>query len=223
VSVDGAVLTALAAGALGSAHCGVMCGPLVVAGCSRRSTIATRDALGYFGGRLVAYAAVGAVLGHLGRHALCILPMGTLEAVGVAAVAIAAAYRGVQLLRGAPSAPKLVPLRGRPRGGVLALLGDLWPRRGLGLGLATSIMPCGLLVPAWALAAGTASAASGAVVMAAFSAATLPGLVLPLAGRRLLQRAIDGLPRAAHGLAWCVLAAWVAVRPLLVATGACHF
>jgi sulfite exporter TauE/SafE len=231
VTVDGAVFTALAAGALGSAHCAAMCGPLAVAGCSRGRGVATRDAAGYFGGRLVAYATVGAVLGHLGRHALCILPMAALETVAIAAVAIAAAYRGVWLLR-PPSPPKLVPLRGKPRG-LFALLADLWPRRGIGLGLATAVMPCSLLVPAWALAAGTASAASGALVMAAFSVATLPGLLVPLAGRQLLQRATTGLPRAAHGqrssaerlggLAWCVLAAWIAVRPLLVVTGACHF
>jgi sulfite exporter TauE/SafE len=151
--------------------------------------------------------------------------MGALEAVAIAAVALAAAFRGVQLLRGGalPNAG-LVTLRRKPEGaGLVALTSELWPRRGLGLGLATSVMPCGLLVPAWALAAGTAGAASGALVMAAFSIATLPGLVVPLAGRRLLQRALDGLPRAAHGVAWCALAAWIAVRPLLVATGACHF
>jgi uncharacterized protein len=253
LTVDGAVFTALAAGALGSAHCAAMCGPLAVAGCSRGSRLSARDAIAYFGGRLVAYATVGAVLGHLGRHALCILPMGVLEAVAVAAVAVAAAYRGIQLLRGAPSTPMLVALRGKPRG-IIALVSDIWPRRGLGLGLATSVMPCGLLVPAWALAAGTASATSGALVMAAFSAASLPGLLIPLAGRRLFQRAVAGLPaerlggqrssaerlggqrssaerlggqrssaERLGGLAWCVLAAWIAVRPLLVATGACHF
>jgi sulfite exporter TauE/SafE len=225
VTVGGAVVTALAAGALGSAHCVAMCGPLAVAGCSRGARLSARDAAGYFGGRVVAYAAVGAVLGHLGRHALCILPMGTLEAVAIAAVAIAAAYRGIRLLRGAPPR-QLVPLRGKRRGvwGILALLADLWPRRGLGLGLATSVMPCGLLVPAWALAAGTASATGGALVMATFAVATLPGLLVAVAGRRLLQRAVEGLPpERLAGLAWCVLAAWLAIRPLLVATGACHF
>jgi len=59
--------------------------------------------------------------------------------------------------------------------------------------------------------------------MAVFSLATLPGLLVPLAGRSLLQRVVDRLPRSAFGLAWCALAAWIAVRPLLVATGACHF
>jgi sulfite exporter TauE/SafE len=79
-----------------------------------------------------------------------------------------------------------------------------------------------MLLPAWALAAGTASAPAGAAVMVVFSLATLPGLLVPLAGRRLLQRVLSKLPAQAHGLAWCALALWMAVRPLLVASGACH-
>jgi sulfite exporter TauE/SafE len=225
VILESAVLTALATGALGSAHCAAMCGPLAVAGCTRGAGVSGKAAAGYFGGRLVAYATVGAVLGHLGHHALCILPMDTIERIAIAAVATAAAWRGISLLRGKRSTDQILPLRRKQSGptGIFALLGQLWPKRGLGLGLATGIMPCGLLLPAWALAAGTASALSGAVVMAVFSVATLPGLLIPLAGRRLLQRVLDRLPRAAHGLAWCALAAWIAVRPLLVASGACHF
>jgi sulfite exporter TauE/SafE len=183
-----------------------------------------REASWYFAGRLVAYTTVGAVLGHLGHHALCILPMQWLEGAAIAVVALAAAWRGVSLLRGVPRTEPLVALRRKPgTNGILALLGELWPRRGLALGLATAIMPCGLLLPAWALAASTASATSGAAVMAVFSIATLPGLLVPLVGRRLLQHVLERTPRRAVGLAWCALAAWVAVRPLLVATGACHF
>jgi sulfite exporter TauE/SafE len=223
VILEPAVLAALATGALGSAHCAAMCGPIAVAGCSRGRGVSGRDAAAYFLGRAAAYATVGAVLGHLGRHALCILPMGALEGVAVAAVAIAAAWRGIAMLRGKKSGDGLVTLRKKPgRSAILTLLSDLWPRRGLGLGLATGVMPCGLLLPAWALAAGTASAPSGAAVMAAFSAATLPGLVVPIAGRRLLARFVERLPQGALGVLWCALAAWIAVRPLLVATGHCH-
>jgi hypothetical protein len=223
VILESAVMTALATGALGSAHCAAMCGPLAVAGCSRGDSVSGRDALSYFVGRFFAYATVGAVLGHLGRHALCILPMSTLERVAIAAVAVAALYRGVTLLRG-DKRSGLVQLQKKPKKtGLFAMLSELWPRRGLGLGLATSVMPCGLLLPAWALAAGTASAASGAAVMAVFSLATLPGLLVPLAGRRLLARLLDRLPKSVYGFAWCALAAWIAVRPLLVESGACHF
>ena len=223
--LETAVLTALATGALGSAHCAAMCGPLAVAGCSRGEAVSREDAAGYFAGRLFAYATMGAVMGHLGHHALCILPMTVLEGIATAAVASAAAYRGISLLRARPSGERLLVLGARrPRATALASLAELWPRRGLGLGLATGIMPCGLLLPAWVLAAGTASAPSGAVVMAAFSVATLPGLVVPLLGRRLLQRVmeLERLPKSAYGLMWCALAAWIAARPLLVASGVCH-
>ena len=83
-------------------------------------------------------------------------------------------------------------------------------------------MPCGLLLPAWALAAGTATATSGALVMTIFSLATLPGLLVPLVGRRIFQQMIARLPSYVYGLAWCALALWIAARPLLRATGHCH-
>ena len=47
-------------------------------------------------------------------------------------------------------------------------------------------------------------------------------LAVRLLGRRLLQRAVARLPQRAYGLLWCALAAWIAVRPLLVASGVCH-
>lgn len=218
-----ALVTALATGALGSAHCAAMCGPLVVAGSSCGEGTSPRAAAAYFAGRLLSYASVGAVLGHVGGHALSVLPTGAIEGAAAAVVALAMAHRGFALLRGSRPVEPLISLRTkRARSPLLTLLGQLWPRRGLGLGLATGVLPCGLLLPAWALAAGTASAPAGALVMAAFSVATLPGLVVPLAGRRLLQRALARLPRVAYGVAWCALAAWVGLRPLLVASGRCH-
>jgi hypothetical protein len=149
--------------------------------------------------------------------------MNVVEGIAIGLVAIAAAYRGIRLLRGKEKGERLVQLGARPsRPSMASLLGQLLPKRGLGLGLATGILPCGMLLPAWALAAGTASAPAGAAVMVVFSLATLPGLLVPLAGRRLLQRVLSKLPAQAHGLAWCALALWMAVRPLLVASGACH-
>ncbi|MFO0763011.1 MAG: sulfite exporter TauE/SafE family protein [Byssovorax sp.] len=224
MELEAAILTAAATGALGSIHCAAMCGPLVVAGCSKADGISRRDSVEYFLGRIFSYATVGAVLGHLGRHALCILPMSWVERAAIGLVAVAAAYRGIQLLRGKErQEEQLVKLRARPsRPSIMTLLGQLLPKRGLGLGLSTGILPCGLLLPAWALAAGTASAPAGALVMVVFSLVTMPGLLIPLAGRRLLQRVLSKLPAQAHGLAWCALAVWMAARPFLVASGACH-
>ncbi len=97
--LESAILTAIATGALGSAHCAAMCGPLAVAGCSAGTTLSPRHVTGYLLGRTIAYTTVGAVLGHLRRHALCVLPMAKIEALAIVLVAGAAAYRGITLLR----------------------------------------------------------------------------------------------------------------------------
>ncbi len=221
--LESAVMTALATGALGSVHCAAMCGPLAVAGCGGKDGLSARRTTGYLVGRTFAYGTVGAVLGHLGHHALCILPMAVLEGIAITAVAGAAAYRGFTLLRPKKvHAARLIQLGARRSSSILGLVAELLPRRGLGLGLATGIMPCGLLLPAWALAAGTATATSGALVMTIFSFATLPGLLVPLVGRRVFQQQIARLPGHVYGLGWLALALWIAARPLLRATGHCH-
>jgi uncharacterized protein len=226
VILEATVMTALATGALGSAHCAAMCGPLAAAGCGGETGLSARKTAGYFLGRAAAYTTMGAVLGHIGRHALCILPMGALEGIAIFMVAAAAAYRGISLLRRKAPGDRLIALGTAPKKRAtrpwISLVGELLPRRGLGLGLATGVMPCGLLLPAWALAAGTASAAAGAAVMAAFSLATMPGLLVPIVGRGVLERALARVPVQAYGVAWCALSVWVAVRPWLVASGKCH-
>ena len=222
--IDSALVTALGMGALGSLHCAAMCGPLVVAGCSQGEGVDRGAAAGYFGARLLAYATVGAVMGHLGKHALCILPMGVVQTVALVVVAGFAVARGVAALRARPASPTIqlrVPGK-RPRRSFYSMVGELLPKRGAALGAATAILPCGILVPAWVLAASTSSPAAGAGVMAVFALATAPGLLVPLAGRRLLAGALRRLPRTAHGVAWLVLAAWIAVRPLLIQAHVCH-
>lgn len=213
-------------GLAGSLHCAAMCGPLALAGCSRDGKLSGRSTAAYFIGRLISYATVGATLGHLGRHALCRLPVGRMHAFTVALVAIPVAWRGLVLLRRRPTAnatataataatgPALVQLqRSRPRRtpGLMRLL----PLRGGLLGIATGILPCGMLLAAAALAAASQHALVGAGVMTVFALASMPGLLVPLLGRRLLSRLAARLPPSAAGLGWLVLAAWLAVRPWL--------
>jgi uncharacterized protein len=213
-----AVTAAIATGLLGSLHCAAMCGPLAVAGCTKGERVDVWAAAGYFFARTVSYAAVGAVLGQLGEHALCVLPVGAVQGAITAIVAVLAAARGVQLLRRRRGGVALVRLRTRRRSRIseaLSFIASLLPRRGAALGAATAVMPCGMLLPAWALAAGTAGATSGAAVMFAFAIATAPGLLVPLAARRVAQGAVARIPVVLHGVAWCALAAYVAARPLL--------
>ena len=240
----------VATGFLGSWHCAAMCGPLATAGCTRNGRLTGRDAAGYFAGRLLSYATLGAIMGHLGQHALHVLPMDTVQMVAALAVAALTAVRGVRLLW--PRRPALVRLGGRlgaqlgaqpgaqlggqpsarvgaaPDGsrrsarsapgawiGVSRLIASAVPRRGLGLGLATGVLPCGMLVVGWTLAAGTTSAPGGALAMTVFALASTPGLWAPVLGKRLLEGRLTRLPVYAQGVAWCAVALWIGVRPWL--------
>jgi uncharacterized protein len=195
-------VTAFVFGLLGSFHCTLMCGPLVVAGCTSR-----RTTFGYFAGRAIVYAFSGALFGSLGEHAQHRLPIGAVQTGLLLAVAALALAKGIRLLwpRG-----DLVQLR-KPPSALARLLGRILPRRGLALGLATGVLPCGFLAGAWALAASTGDAFSGALTMLVFSLATLPALAASL----LVARRWRPTPAIA-GMLWCALALWVGLRPLLV-------
>jgi uncharacterized protein len=204
---------ALLTGLLGSLHCAAMCGPLAVAGS------AGGRAAAYFAGRLVSYAVLGALLGLVGSHALCELPVSDAGTVAVVLVGVYAAWKSVSLLRRPRPRPQPVPLGRRgpsPWSRVLGLL----PRRGFGLGLATGILPCGMLLPAWTLAMGSGGALSGALVMAAFFTGTAPGLIVPLVAQRLSRRVLARIPPVVQAAAWAALALWVVARPLLSAVHA---
>jgi uncharacterized protein len=200
---------ALATGVVGSLHCPLMCGPLAVAGCARGGQVQPRAAVLYFAGRLVSYAAVGAACGAIGEHALCRLPMATVQLIAMVLVGVFAFWQGARILW--PRRPRPLQIRSRP--GLWEKVLAHWPRRGGALGLATGFLPCGMLVPVWTLAAAAGDAATGAAVMAVFWAATTPALLVPLAGGRLLRR----IPARIQGAAWCALAVWIALRPLLMA------
>jgi sulfite exporter TauE/SafE len=212
--LEAALPTALATGFLGSIHCAAMCGPLAMAGGTRDGRVDPRALGGYVGGRFVSYAATGALMGTIGRHALCLLPVAKVQWIAMIVVAGAFLVRGVSLLRAAR--PALISLRARKRRRIIPWIVARLPRRGLGLGLATPLLPCGMLIPAWLLAATSGGAAQGAIVMAAFAAASFPALLAPLAAQRPLGSLARRLPRA-HAVAWMLLAILVAVRPLLAA------
>lgn len=199
-----ALATAAATGLAGSLHCSVMCGPLAAAAHGRAR---------YQAGRLASYAALGAAMGALGEHALCELPVGTVQTVTLLLVAAFAIWRAVSLV--APAGrPRLVPLR---RPGVWARLVRRLPRGGLGLGVATGFLPCGMLVPAWVLAAGSGGPGEGTLTMAAFWAGTLPGLILPAVAGAGLRRLGVRIAPAVQAGAWGLLAVWLVLRPLLMA------
>ena len=195
------LITAFVFGLLGSFHCALMCGPLALAGCTGR-----RATFGYFAGRALIYAFAGALFGALGEHAQHRLPIGAIQTGLLLAVAMLALVKGIRLLL---PRSDLVQLR-RPPSPAGQLFARLLPRRGLALGLATGVLPCGFLAGGWALAASTGDALSGALVMLVFALATLPSLAASL----LVAGRFRPTPAVA-GMLWCALAVWIALRPLL--------
>ena len=191
-------------GLASSFHCAAMCGPLVVASCGRDRGRATNYAVA----RLTGYAIVGAIVGALGAPIA-----GRWQApIRIAAAALAAfviARAGVRLLRPQAS-PELVTLRTRA------------PKRRAFppalLGLATAVFPCGALLSALVVAAGSGGSIGGAASMLIFALASLPGLLVALVGASSIARRIGHVRRVA-GVALIAVAgltvveAAYAVRP----------
>lgn len=176
-----ASLSALVTGATGSMHCALMCGPLACAAMGRaRSTAAV---LAWHGGRLGAYVLVGAALGALGR--------------GVSAVMVASVQRFLPwvmaaglLIAAFDLSKRLGPL---PLVGKLALpLGRLAGQsspgaRGFLLGVATPLLPCGLLYGLFLASIATADAAHGALLLGSFALGAVPALLAVQLGLQRLS------------------------------------
>jgi sulfite exporter TauE/SafE len=184
---ESALVAAFLAGLLGGVHCVAMCGGwLTVA--ARRPAVEVMHAASALrwsqaashAGRLVTYAALGAVLGAAGgaTYALALAPVQ--RAVYVAAnllllaLACSLALRGFQwnLVERAGLAVfrRLLPMvtRVAPRSGL--------PAR-FALGLAWGATPCALIYGVLPVAMFAGGAADGALIMLAFGAGTLPNLL----------------------------------------------
>lgn len=207
---------AVALGLAGSFHCAAMCGPLAAAGCATNGRVRAGPTAGYFGGRLLAYALAGAVFGDLGGRAASVLPLPWIRIVAVATLAIFAFARGLTILRASRGVVRI----GKPKPSLLAFVADLFPRRGLGLGLATGVLPCGLLFGAWMLAASAGNAPRGALSMIVFAFASMPGLAAALLASRALRPLVVS-PRIA-GVLWCALGVFLAIRPILDVAECCR-
>lgn len=166
-----ALLAALAASLAGSLHCVGMCGPLRLFLPTGRS-----GALGYQAGRLAAYLALGAALGWLGWA----LPLWAVAALALAGFAAAFSRR---------SLPGMSTARAR-------LLAAATARPWL-LGLASGLLPCGML-HAWLLAAAaTRSPLWGGALLLMLWLGTAPALEgASLALRGPVERARRRFPRA---------------------------
>lgn len=195
----------------GVTHCAGMCAPFVLAqvgataerhaGRAMLARLAGAALLPYHLGRMLGYAALGALAGGLAGLVTQLSGVRYLLAALLLAAAVLMAAQA--LARFCPAL--LLPSLPGPGRRLTALIGALlaaptgW--RGVGLGLALSALPCGLLYAALAGAAATGSALAGAIAMAAFVLGTVPALVgVALAGRLFLRRGGERLRLAGAAL-----------------------
>ncbi|EXI86401.1 MAG: hypothetical protein AW11_03180 [Candidatus Accumulibacter regalis] len=196
-------LALLLIGLLGGTHCVVMCGGIVAAlsmGGPARSSLH----LAYNAGRIVSYAAAGAIVGALGeaslalsgqlplRSALFLLANLMLIALGLYLMGLTRALAfterfGQKLWRHLqPLTRHFLPARSI--------------RQAFPLGLLWGWLPCGLVYSALATALTSGSALHGAGLMLAFGAGTLPNLLLAgLLAARLQAYARNRTLRLASG------------------------
>ena len=200
MSATGALAAAAVLGIVSAPHCLAMCGPLAIAGCTRHGVVSRRDTVSYLGARLVGYATVGAFMGHLGASALHD-SWATVGRWAVVLLALVCVWQGARSLR-RDDGGVVVLRRGSRPGSPLGTLAAMLPRRGAGLGLVTAILPCGALVAAWGIAAAAAHPVTGAGAMLTFAAASAPGLLVALLGRRLGQKLLRRIPAGLLAAAW---------------------
>jgi sulfite exporter TauE/SafE len=205
-------------GLLGSVHCAGMCGGIVsafsvipqrafpVAVVTLRSapSEALLRVLAYNSGRIASYAAAGALAGGLAGGARALTGLAAIETVGYWLANLMLVVLGLYLMdawRGLAQLEQLGQRVWRRIEPVTALLLPLdSPLKLLAMGAVWGWLPCGMVYSVLLTALMTGSALSGAAVMLAFGAGTLP---------MLLSMGMLGAP----------LRRWIQRRPVRIASG----
>lgn len=167
VDVAGAML----AGAVGLPHCAGMCGPFATAASSDRGGL-----LAWHLGRASTYISLGAATGALAGR-LPVPPAATTALAAVMVLVMVANIGGwlPPIHWGSSLAARLASPVAAVRGPIGRYL----------FGVATGLLPCGLVWAALGLAVARHDAAGGAMVMGAFALGTVPG---PTAAAWLTRR-----------------------------------
>jgi sulfite exporter TauE/SafE len=223
--------TAFLAGLLGSSHCVGMCGGIAAAlanGQPAAPAVRTLLPLVHGCGRILSYAAAGALAATLGVAALRQLADQHWSALLRLCAASVMIIIGLNLAL-APWTP-VAWLRTPERWGallwrrVMPVLSRRLPRaalpRALAAGLLWGWLPCGLVYSALLAAATSGSPLRGALTMLAFGAGTVPAVagVGYVGGRSWLRRASGGSRRLV-GAVIVVCGLWTAALPLAMLAG----
>lgn len=192
------VSAAFITGLLGSAHCFGMCGGIsglfAVDGGVRSVQQQFPRAVAYNIGRVATYAVLGIFVALLGKGAvgsipdlaapvrlasgLLIILIGLQVAFNWRILSVVERAGATLWRRVAPAARGLVPVRS-------AL-------QAVGLGLIWGLLPCGLVYSVLLLAATTAEASSGGLVMIAFGLGTMPAMIATGVGASKLAQIMSG-------------------------------
>ncbi len=175
----------LGASLLGSGHCVAMCGGLVLSVAQTGRELAL-----YHVGRLLSYAALGAIAGWLGLEILSIPALAALPWISSALIGAGLLFLGVRVWLGRPVSLFKVP------NAWLSRLQKLTGHGAFSTGLLSGLLPCGWLHTFVLGAAATRSPLHGAIYLFFFWLGTLPALhFTPLAIRRLIQPFSQKVPR----------------------------
>ncbi len=177
------IIAVLLIGLLGGVHCLGMCGSIVGVFTSQVPKDSARWPfhLGYSSGRVLSYAAAGALVGAIGQagllmrdavpvqHLLFALSSLMLVALGLYLAGVWGVVRRLERMGGGlwkrlqPYTTRLLPVNTVPRA--------------LGLGALWGWLPCGLVYSVLITSLASGSAAQGALIMLAFGLGTLPNLL----------------------------------------------
>jgi sulfite exporter TauE/SafE len=175
---------AFVTGVLGSAHCFGMCAGLSGLFAVNASVASLRlqipMAFAYNAGRILSYAFLGILVASVGQTVVSAIPniavpVRLASGLLIVIVGLQVAFdkrflapvekAGARLWnRIAPAAKSLLPVTSLPKA--------------LGLGLLWGWLPCGLVYSVLLLAATTANAANGGLVMIAFGIGTMPAMIM---------------------------------------------
>jgi hypothetical protein len=202
-----AISAALLAGLVGSPHCIGMCGSFALA-CGGRAS----HTFAWHAGKILTYALLGALAGFAGD----LVPGPTWVASVVSAALVIWFAAGLAGLVPEPALriPGLTQLATRA-----ATRGDLGSR--FLFGMATGLLPCGLVYATLGIAVASGSALTGALAMTAFGLGTAPALAVFGLG---VRRIAGERPWTRKALAVLVLVAglWVVFQRQGMAPGMGH-
>ena len=169
----GSIGTLFLVGLSSSPHCLGMCGGILLSACHGREGRKAQlgAALGYNGGRMLSYTALGAVFGALGTVLTYTLSM---KSMLFTMLGLIVALLGLNMWGLLPALPSLPG----EQNAACSLPDKLRRQTPLLVGLLTGLMPCGALYAAWLCAMSSGSAGNGALLMLAFSLGTVPLMLL---------------------------------------------